>query len=283
MNKRVSERVKKGLSRFRPVLESAHKRDVSESDTVHIVHDMLAEILGWDKYADVTTEFEIRGTYCDLAIKHEGKVKFLIEVKAINHNLKENHLRQAVNYATNNGTEWVILTNGISWQAYQVKFEQPVRADLVFEIDFLDRSASKEEFMSKVFTICKEAVKKEAIEEFAARRQLVNKYTITAILTGQTVLDTIRHDLRRIKRDLSVSPEEIKKILDTEVIKRELIEGDELKEARRRVKRAAAKNLRTTTTKKKMSGVSRESVTPEAAPSNNVVTPSTPDPSENAD
>ncbi len=38
-------------------------------------------------------EFAIRGTFCDLAIKMDGKVEFLIEAKAIGRELKDNHLR----------------------------------------------------------------------------------------------------------------------------------------------------------------------------------------------
>lgn len=251
MNKRVEDRVKRGLGHFRGILESARDRDVSESDTVHLVHDMLAEVFGWDKYSELTTEFEIRGTYCDLAIKHEGKLKYLLEVKAINNNLKENHVRQAVGYAASEGTEWVVLTNGIEWQAYQVKFEQPVRAEMVFEFNILDRDAPKDELMAKLFTICKEAVKKEAIEEFAARRQLLNKYTLTSILTSPTLLGVIRREVRRLKKGISVSTDEIKKILEADVIKRELIESDKAKEAMMRVRRSAGRRSRTSQRKKK--------------------------------
>ena len=48
-----------------------------------IVTDMLAEVFGYDKYADVTAEYAIRGTYCDLATKLDGTVQALVEVKAI--------------------------------------------------------------------------------------------------------------------------------------------------------------------------------------------------------
>ena len=250
MNKRVAERLKAGLKKFRPILESAKARDVSESDTALIIHDMLAEVFGWDKYAEVTSEFEIRGTYCDLAIKHEGKLKYLIEVKAINNDLKENHVRQATNYAATEGTEWVVLTNGGLWQVYQVKFEQPIQAEYVFDFDLLAHSASKEELMSKVFTLCKEAVKKEAIEEFAAKRQMVNKHTIAAVITSPALLTVVRREIRRMNKDLSVSVEEIQKIVETEVIKRELIEGDETKEAMRRLKRAAGRRMKAASSKK---------------------------------
>jgi hypothetical protein len=47
--------------------DATKDRDVSEADTVTIVKDLLAEVFGYDKYAELTGEFAIRGTYCDLA------------------------------------------------------------------------------------------------------------------------------------------------------------------------------------------------------------------------
>ena len=37
-----------------------------------IVADILSEIFGYDKYNEVTSEYAIKGTYCDLAIKLAG-------------------------------------------------------------------------------------------------------------------------------------------------------------------------------------------------------------------
>ena len=113
MPKRVSDRLVRGIAKFQQVLQIAKDRDVNEADTVSIIKDMLADVFGYDKYLDVTSEFAIRGTFCDLAIKVENKVEFLIEVKAIGLELKEGHLRQAIEYGANNGVPWVLLTNGM--------------------------------------------------------------------------------------------------------------------------------------------------------------------------
>jgi hypothetical protein len=51
------------------------------------------------------SECAIRGTYCDLGIKIDGKFLFLIEVKAIGLELKEAQIKQAVDYAANRGTD----------------------------------------------------------------------------------------------------------------------------------------------------------------------------------
>jgi len=93
---RVSERLAAGVKRFQPILSSAKSRDVNESDTSMIVADLLAEIFGYDKYSEVTRELCIRGTYCDLATRLDGKFQMIIEVKAIGLELKDAHVKQAV-------------------------------------------------------------------------------------------------------------------------------------------------------------------------------------------
>src|SRR3990170_7395071 len=122
LSKKAVERIAAGLKRFQPILAAAKSRDVNESDTVVIVTDLLQEIFGYDKYAEITSEHMIRGTFCDLSVKLEGTLAFLIEVKAIGLDLKEQHIKQAVDYAANQGCEWVALTNGVSWRVYRVTF-----------------------------------------------------------------------------------------------------------------------------------------------------------------
>ena len=134
--KKVSERISAGVKKFQPILSSAKARDVGESDTVTIITDMLSEVFGYDKYSEITSEYAIRGTYCDLAIKLDGSLQTLIEVKAIGLELKDAHVKQAVDYAANQGVDWVMLTNGITWRVYHVIFAKPIAHELVIDIDF---------------------------------------------------------------------------------------------------------------------------------------------------
>ena len=78
--KKVAERLVVGIKRFQPILTAAKTRDVGEADTVTIVKDMLSDVFGYDKYSELTSEFSIRGTYCDLATKIDGVLQTLIEV-----------------------------------------------------------------------------------------------------------------------------------------------------------------------------------------------------------
>src|SRR3954465_13334214 len=113
---KLKDRLTTGLKRMIPIIIQQRTRDVSEADTVTLVKDLLAEVFGYDKYAEVTSEHAIRGTYCDLAIKIDGKIPKLIEVKAAGSALDDRHVKQIVDYASNQGVEWVVLTNASAWR-----------------------------------------------------------------------------------------------------------------------------------------------------------------------
>ena len=83
ISKRFLERARPALKKYQRIFADAHTRDVNESDTCVIIADFLSDVLGYDKYSELTTEFAIKSTFCDLAIKLGGKVTFLIEVKSI--------------------------------------------------------------------------------------------------------------------------------------------------------------------------------------------------------
>jgi|GEM_PF-4783597 len=73
--KKVAERLATAIKKFQPILSASRARDDGEGDTVMIVTDMLDEVFGYDKYSEVTAEYAIRSTYCDLATKLDGRCR----------------------------------------------------------------------------------------------------------------------------------------------------------------------------------------------------------------
>jgi len=244
MPKKVSERLVRNVGKFQQVLKNAKDRDVNESDTVSIIKDMLAEVFGYDKYVDVTSEFAVRGTFCDLAIKIDNKVEFLLEAKAIGLELKENHLRQAIDYGANNGVPWVILTNGIDWRVYKIRFEQPINYDFVCSVNFMDFDTKNDEQLERLFIVCKEGLVKAAREEFHERMLTVNRFVIGALVLTDEVVGAIRRELRKVSGGVLVAPEALSTILKNEVLKRDVLEGEEAEKAQARVKRYYGKAAR---------------------------------------
>lgn len=242
--KKVADRISTGLKKFKPVLESAKSRDVNESDTSMVVTDMLADVFGYDKYSEITREYAIRGTYCDLATKVDGKLQTLIEVKAIGVALRENHMKQAVDYAANQGVEWVVLTNGQVWKVFSVSFSKPISADLVLELDIFALDHNDEDAIDDLFLLSKEGVQRSGLDTYNDQLRVRSRFNLAALIMGDTVLHTIRRELKRLSPDVRISLDEIRDALSHEVIKREVLEGEKADEAKKLVNRAANKVLR---------------------------------------
>ena len=232
---RVKDRLVPGVYLFQGILQNAKARDVNESDTVTIIKDMLADVFGFDKYADITSEYAIKGTYVDLATRIDGHLVNLIEVKAIGLDLKDAYVKQAVDYAANEGVEWVILTNAVTWRVYKVQFTQPIEAELVFTVDFLGLSTKSESDLETLFMLSREGYTKSLLGEYHVQRQALNRYIVAAWLMADPVVDLVRKQLRKMSADVKIDADEIREVIQDEVLKREVIEGDKADEARKKV------------------------------------------------
>ena len=242
--KKVVARLVAGIKRYQPILSAAKARDVGESDTVTIVKDMLADVFGYDKYADVTSEYSIRGTYCDLAIKIDDQLQTLIEVKAIDLDLKDHHVKQAIDYAANQGVDWVLLTNGLTWRVYHLIFAKPIDKELVLEIDFCDLNPRSAGDLELLYLWCKEGWQRSVLGEYHTQKQALSRFFVGAMLQTDAVLDVVRRELRRMSPDVRIDSDQIRSVLVNEVIKREVMEGEKADEARKKVAKTANRSLR---------------------------------------
>lgn len=234
---KVASRISSELKRYQSILAAAKQRDIGESDTVVIIQDMLSDVLGYDKYQHVTTEHAIKGTYVDLAVKVDNEIRFLIEAKAIGLDLKEGHVKQAIDYGANQGIEWVVLTNGHVWRVYRIHFGQPIDKSMVIEIDTLSVKATSPEVIDCFGSLSKEGFSKGSMDELATTKQLTNKFTVAAVLMSEELVDELRKELRRLSPGLSVDNEYLTNLLGMEVIKRDLIDSDESKAAAKMVQK----------------------------------------------
>jgi len=238
---KVKDRLISGVKKFQPIVAKAQAKDINESDTVTIILDILSDVFGYDKFLEITSEYAIKKTYVDLAIKLNGVPKLLIEAKAAGLDLKDQHIKQAVDYGSNSGVEWVILTNGADWRVYNISFGKPVSADLVYQFNFSKISVKKQADLETLYYLTREAMtkgNKSALDEFHNQQQIVNRFTLAHIILSDTVLDTIRRSLRKMSSDTKVSNEEIQKILLDEVIKRDILDDEKAADAKKKVQKA---------------------------------------------
>jgi len=238
ISKKVIDRISSNLKKYQVILTDAKNRDISESDTVVILGDMLSDMLGYKKYTEITTEFAIRGTYVDLAVKVGEDIRFLIEAKAINIDLKDNHVKQAIDYGANHGIEWIVLTNGAVWQVYKIHFKKPIEKSLIFEINLLQENAKNKTFLECFSILSREGFTQSSMTAFFQTQQATSKYSIGALLTSDAVLTALKRELKKISNTIKVDDGYLKNLITTEVLKRELTEGDEALAAAELIKKA---------------------------------------------
>ncbi len=244
LNKKTQDRLVAGLKRYQPIVRKLAERDISEADTVTVIKDMLADIFGYDKYAELTSEQQIRGTFCDLAIKVEGKIHYLAEVKSAGTTLNDNHLRQAVNYGAHNGIEWVILTNAIIWKIYRIKFAQPIDWEEVYCFDMGALSSRSADDLSKLGMLCRESISTDALEAFHKNAQILNRYVISELLQGDAMVAALKKELRKLFAGVKPSDDELRVLLTNDVIKRDALDGDGPKAAKALIKKTVSSALR---------------------------------------
>lgn len=238
---KVNKRLVDGVKRFKPIVVKARDKDVNESDTVAIITDILSDVFGYDKYAEVTSEYAIKKTFCDLAIKLDGQPRLLIEAKAAGLNLKEQHIKQAVDYGANAGIEWVILTNSVHWMVYKVQFGKPVTSELVYEFEFDQLNTKKGSDLELLYHLTKEAMSKTgkaSLDDFYSHKKVLNKFIISQLLISEPVTDAIRKTLKKLYPDTKCTNEEIGRIIADEIIKRDVLDDEKTATAKRAVTKA---------------------------------------------
>ncbi len=213
----AKERLKAGIRRFSKPLSDLVERDANEGDTRLLVTDFLCEALGYDKYADLTTEYQVKGEFADYGIRIDKELVAFIEVKRVTTTLAAKHLRQAQMYAVNEGVEWVILTNGVNWRAYHLSAGLPVEIDLALDVNLLgDETVGQK--ANQLFYLSRESMKRRQIDELWRAKRATSPKSLAAVLVSAPVTAAIRKELRRETKQ-NVPEDEIIKLLKETVIR----------------------------------------------------------------
>ncbi|MCY4443385.1 MAG: type I restriction enzyme HsdR N-terminal domain-containing protein [Proteobacteria bacterium] len=236
---RARTRMSNGLRRLLPIIKSARNRDVNEADTVTIVTDILEEIFGYNKYLEITAEHKIRRSYCDLAITINDHIPFLVEVKAIGCELKEQHTKQVVEYSAQEGIKWAVLTNGAQWHIYKVNLKETMKCQLISSFDITTLTPNQEDTFVTLYPLSCEGVKKNAFSTLNNHYKVMNQYSVAALLLSPPVLNCLRRETKKIFKEIAtdsatttVLNEDIYTLLINKVLKRAITESDELEVAK---------------------------------------------------
>lgn len=168
---------------------------LDESATRIMTNNFLTEILGYKELDEIKTEYRIRSEYADYVIQLKRKKYFVVEVKSIDIDLCEKHLRQSVSYAANEGVDWVLLLNGREIQLYRVNFAKPISTTLIFQLDLLNNDDFKKA-PSLLWNLTKRAVEKGELDVFWKRTDALNPVNLARVLYSEDIVKRLRNDLK---------------------------------------------------------------------------------------
>ena len=220
------------LKRYRKEYLIGKYSDLDESGTRLMINSFLTDTLGFTSIEEVKTEYMIRGTYADYIIQVKGKRYFVVEVKSMGLELSPKHLRQAVNYAANEGIEWALLTNGKRFDFYRIIFSKPIDSRKVFTVDLSEEGQLKmaAEYLQY---ITRALILQKGLESLWQKYSALEPSNISRLLYSKPIINYLRRQLRRTYKT-KFSDDEIKAVI-TRVIeeKIESVKPRKPKKARR--------------------------------------------------
>lgn len=208
----------KALREYRKkFLTKKENLNADESTARLMVNSFLNNVLGYTLIDEIKTEYMIRGTYVDYVIQLNKKIQFVIEAKATSLDLNDRHLKQAVDYAANEGVEWAILTNGRYIELHRVIFEKPIRSQKIFSYDLSDLSVMKTA-SKHIVNLTKRAVLKGELETYWKRFDALTEENMKKAIKSSEVIRTLRLQIKK-KSGINFSDAEIAKSLSEIILK----------------------------------------------------------------
>lgn len=201
--KKLADKIKQYRSKY---VQKKHF-ELDESATRIMINSFLTTVLEYIELEDIKTEYLIKGTYADYVIQLEQKRHVVIEVKAINIDLSDKHIRQSINYAANEGIDWVLLTNGKTFNLYRVIFQKPISHKEIFSIDLTDTNQLKKapEYFQY---LTKKCLEDGSLEKYWDKFQAVEPQNLCRYLYSIDVVKFLRKSIK-IDKGLNFSEEEI--------------------------------------------------------------------------
>lgn len=190
---KAKERIRNGLRRMQSIVEKGLEEHYNEADTRKIVNDVLTRYLGWDQFDNLTAEQMISSRYADYVIKKDGDEIAVIEVKQIGMKLKESHLNQTRQYATDEGIEWMILTNGDEWKVYKNVMEDRIPvAKPVFTVIISDPEMKPSKKAELLYYLSEESYRKHEVEDYYQKKVALSAENLGGYILTDAVMDKVR-------------------------------------------------------------------------------------------
>jgi predicted type IV restriction endonuclease len=168
---------------------------LDESATRIMTNNFLCDILGYKELEEVKTEYRIRSEYADYVVQLKHKKHFVVEVKSIEIDLNDKHLRQSLSYAANEGIDWILLMNGREVQLYRVNFGKPITTTLIYKLNLMN-SEDLKKAPGQIWYLTKYAVERGELEKFWKRSNALQMESLAKLLYSEETVRRLRNELR---------------------------------------------------------------------------------------
>lgn len=168
---------------------------VDESATRIMTNYFLTDVLGYKELEEIKTEYRIRSEYADYVIQLKRKKHFVVEVKSIDIDINDKHLRQSLSYAANEGIDWILLLNGRQIQLYRVNFGKPITTTLIYKLDLMDSDNFKKA-PEQLWYLTKKAVERNELDGFWKRSNALQPEYLAKLLYSEEIVKRLRNDLK---------------------------------------------------------------------------------------
>lgn len=169
--------------------------NLDESATRLMTNSLLTEVFGYKELEEIKTEYRIRSEYADYVIQLKRKKHFVVEVKSIDIDINEKHLRQSLSYAANEGIDWILLLNGRQIELYRVNFAKPVTTTLIYKLDLLNVDEFKKA-PEQLWYLTKKSVERGELEEFWKRTNALQVEYLAKLVYSEEIVKRLRNDLK---------------------------------------------------------------------------------------
>jgi len=200
---------KKRVKELRPLISESREKELNEAETRRRLEKVLTELLGYDAFSDLSGELMVRGTgtdHLDYAVKLNGQLRIIIEVKPACTTLGEKHLRQVISYGMNAGVEWCLLTNSVDWKLYHIEFTKPIKPTLVLDFNILNDCI--DELYVKMAHLTKRSILKNSLEKLWQKTEGLSPMQLFKATFTSSTINSVRKNIRK-ETEILVTPEEV--------------------------------------------------------------------------
>jgi len=198
------DRVAAALGTLRKKVSHPEIEHVTEAATKALLVEPLLHAMGFEGLDDIEWEHHVKasGEHIDYVLRVAGNPTIAVEAKSFGTDLADKHAAQVVQYATVEGIEWCLLTNGREMRVFNCGLKGDLAAKHLIDLDLLAEPPA--DVLDVLTLFSKEGMAnqaslkgwmREAVLDRALRLAVLDSHSATTMQLAETARDKTGLDL----------------------------------------------------------------------------------------